>query len=311
MPVQSIPTDSGPKKVAIIVDVDTVRSACRSLETTVMEALRQLKFTAVGLGILTVARAFSSNPWKYAKRLHELGYEPILMGREVEARLTAEITSMLDSMSDIGVFVIASGNRDLEFIARPLLDARKYVVVVGVHRPSNLALVANGFVPWKKIVRGKAEAAILRGHDGTISIPNVQMQVFLCHSSTDKAQVRELSRRLREDGFDPWLDEEKLLPGQDWQMQISTAVRSSGVVIVCLSASSITKEGFVQKEIKQALDVADEKPDGTIFIIPVRLEECDVPIRLRKWQWVDNFTGLGYASLLKALDLRQRSMPIS
>src|ERR1700733_6982863 len=72
MPVRSTPTHSGPKKVAIIVDVDTVRSACRLLETTVIEALRQLKFTAVGLGTLTIARAFSSNPWKYAKRFHEL-----------------------------------------------------------------------------------------------------------------------------------------------------------------------------------------------------------------------------------------------
>jgi hypothetical protein len=110
-------------------------------------------------------------------------------------------------------------------------------------------------------------------------------RVFLCHSSGDKAQVRDLYRRLRNDGFHPWLDEEDLLPGQDWSHEISKAVRASIIVLVCLSKTSITKAGYVQREIRYALDVADEQPDGTIFLIPVRLEECDVPERLRRWHW--------------------------
>jgi hypothetical protein len=73
------------------------------------------------------------------------------------------------------------------------------------------------------------------------------------------------------------MDEEKLLPGQDWEAEIRKAVRGSHVVLVCISKSSLTKEGYVQKEIRHALDVADEKPDGTIFVIPVRLERCEVP----------------------------------
>jgi hypothetical protein len=39
----------------------------------------------------------------------------------------------------------------------------------------------------------------------------------------------------------------------------------------------VTKTGFVQKEIKIAPDAADEQPEGRIYIIPVRLEDCDVP----------------------------------
>src|SRR6266851_4793692 len=106
-----------------------------------------------------------------------------------------------------------------------------------------------------------------------------QLRVFLCHSSGDKPMVRDLYLRLKQDGFAPWFDEETLLPGQDWRAQIGQAVRDCDVVVVCLSKSSIAKEGYVQKEIKIALDVADEKPDGTIFIIPARLNEnqfnCD------------------------------------
>jgi len=98
------------------------------------------------------------------------------------------------------------------------------------------------------------------------------------------------------------------LPGQDLDLEITAAVRSSGAVLVCLSRASVTKEGFVQKEIKYALDVADEKPEGTIFIIPVRLEECDVPERLKRWHWVNLFEERGYESLLKSLRSRQQSL---
>jgi hypothetical protein len=130
------------------------------------------------------------------------------------------------------------------------------------------------------------------------------LRVFLCHSSADKKQVRQLHERLAKDGFAPWLDEEDLLPGQNWDMEIKKAVRSSDVVLVCLSASSVTKQGFVQKEIKTALDAADEKPDGLVYIIPLRLQECSVPERLKKWHWVDFFAQNGYARLLQSLRIR-------
>jgi hypothetical protein len=127
-------------------------------------------------------------------------------------------------------------------------------------------------------------------------------KVFLCHSSSDKNAVRELHQRLRSEGFDPWLDEDRLLPGHDWSQEIVKAVRNSDVVIVCLSRRSITKQGYVQKEIRQALDVAEERPEGAIFIIPLRLEDCEVPERLRRWQWVNLFEASGYDSLKRAIE---------
>ncbi len=133
------------------------------------------------------------------------------------------------------------------------------------------------------------------------SRPPHRLRVFLCHTSDDKPAVRRLYRRLKDDGFDPWLDEENLLPGQDWDLEISRAVRRSDMIIVCLSRAAVVKRGYVQKEIKQALDVADEQPEGTIFIIPLKLEECVAPERLRRWQWVSLFEAGGYARLKRAL----------
>src|SRR3972149_1061644 len=96
-----------------------------------------------------------------------------------------------------------------------------------------------------------------------------KLKVFLCHSKDDKPKVRELYLRLVADGFDAWLDEEKLAPGQDWDLEIRRAVRETDVVVVCLSNGSVTKAGYVQKEIRFALDVANEQPEDAIFIIPV------------------------------------------
>ena len=138
-----------------------------------------------------------------------------------------------------------------------------------------------------------------------------QLKVFLCHASGDKPAVRDLYRRLRSDGIAPWLDEEDLLPGQDWPLEIPKAVRSSDAVIICLSSRAITKAGYVQREIKYALDVADEQPEGAIFLIPLRLEECEAPERLRRWQWVDLFQRPGYERLLRALRARAESLGLA
>ena len=68
-----------------------------------------------------------------------------------------------------------------------------------------------------------------------------------------------------------------------------------------LPFKAINKAGFRQKEVRFALDTAMEKPEGEIFIIPARLEECDNLESLRKWHWVDLFEDDGYEMLMRAL----------
>jgi ATP-dependent Clp protease ATP-binding subunit ClpC len=134
------------------------------------------------------------------------------------------------------------------------------------------------------------------------------MRVFLCHSSEDKPPVRDLYKRLKENLIEPWLDEENLLPGQEWDLEISKAVRSSHVVIVCLSTRSVGKAGYLQREIKKVLDVADEQLEGTIYLIPLKLEECDVPNRLKRWHWVNLYDEKGFERLMQALVERSRAL---
>ena len=53
------------------------------------------------------------------------------------------------------------------------------------------------------------------------------LKVFLCHAHADRDPVRGLpaGTRLTKDGVDAWLDKAKLLPGQDWELEIRKAVR--------------------------------------------------------------------------------------
>jgi len=128
-------------------------------------------------------------------------------------------------------------------------------------------------------------------------------KAFLCYASEDKEEVRRLYENLVQAGFMLWFDEKDLLPGQVWRIEIQRALRMAGAVIVCLSERSVTKRGFVQREIFESLEISAEMPEGSIFIIPVRLSPCKIPYSLSKWQYVDLYEPAGYYKLLRSLML--------
>ncbi len=179
--------------------------------------------------------------------------------------------------------------------------------------PTNLQVLLgfDGLAEWIEanepaVYTGVVEAAMATA--GT----RYKLRVFLCHGTEDKPAVRALYQRLGDEGdVDPWLDEEKLLPGQDWEYEIRRAIRTSDTIVVCLSSRSVTKRGYVQKEIVLALDEADKQPEGTIYIIPAKLEPCDIPDRLTRVQWVDLYDAGGYDRLLRALRFRAASLSLT
>jgi formylglycine-generating enzyme required for sulfatase activity len=115
-----------------------------------------------------------------------------------------------------------------------------------------------------------------------------KLRVFICHASQDQLVVNELYKRLlTESWIEPWLAEESILPGQNWRAEIDKAVEAADVVIATLSRSSVNLDGYTQREIKYALDIAREKPDSTIYIVPIRLDNCQVPREMRAWHYLD------------------------
>jgi len=128
-------------------------------------------------------------------------------------------------------------------------------------------------------------------------------RIFLCHTKEDKPRVIELYHQLKEAGYSPWLDKYDLLTGQDWWTEIEKIISDPhNLVVVCLSCQSIDKRGIVQREITRALDVLDDLPEDTIYLMPARLEACDVPRRLSHLHWVDLFEPDGFENLRRALD---------
>jgi len=111
--------------------------------------------------------------------------------------------------------------------------------------------------------------------------------------------------------MDPWLDDVKLSPGQRWKTEIPKALYASDAVIVFLSTNSITKEGFVQREMKFALDKMLEMPEEKIFLIPARLEECEVPDSLKGYEWVDLFQKNWNRRLMLSLDERAKQVGLT
>lgn len=138
------------------------------------------------------------------------------------------------------------------------------------------------------------------------SAPTTKSLVFLCHASEDKEHVRKYAALLEERGFNTWLDEQKLLPGQKWNIEIPKAIKRATAVIVFLSSRS-QKRGYVQKEIVRVLDEAEHQPEGAIFLIPAKLESCEVPDRLLPWHWVDLSLSSGFDKLCKALQTHRQS----
>lgn len=127
------------------------------------------------------------------------------------------------------------------------------------------------------------------------------LRIFLLHARSDGEAVARLYNRLVKAGANVWLDKKNLLPGQDWQSEIRLAIHGSDIVIVCLSKRFNKQGGYRHEEVRIALERANLLPEGAIFIVPVRLEKCETPEPLLRWQRVDLFETGGFKKLLTAL----------
>ena len=109
-----------------------------------------------------------------------------------------------------------------------------------------------------------------------------RVQVFIAYVREDLAVAEQLFRSLEAEGFSPWMDLWKLLPGQNWPRAIESAIESSDFFVACFSERSVKKKGGFQAEIRYALDCARQLPLDQIFVVPVRLDGCPLPRSIQK-----------------------------
>lgn len=112
-----------------------------------------------------------------------------------------------------------------------------------------------------------------------------QRHTFISYSRVNKQFALKLARELKAAGFPVWLDLLDIPTGARWDDEIETALRECGIFMTILTPASIISEN-AKDEIGYAIDHGKR-------ILPVLLENCEVPLRLRRFQYVD-FTSMNY-----------------
>jgi hypothetical protein len=108
-----------------------------------------------------------------------------------------------------------------------------------------------------------------------INMSNKHVFISYCHDNQD--EVEELRNDLIKAGENVWWDQD-ILPGQDWKFEIQQAIKNSYAFILCLSKESEarSKTGIYPEALEAIARFREYKP-GSIFLIPVRLSDCNIP----------------------------------
>jgi hypothetical protein len=128
--------------------------------------------------------------------------------------------------------------------------------------------------------------------------------IFLSYAHADRTDAEHLYEQLTAESFPVWLDHKVLLVGQKWEDEIDTAIRDASAFIALISKNSVDHRGYVQKELRLALDVLSQTPSNQIYVLPVRLQDVrPVDKQLRALHWLDLFPNwdTSLAKLIEAL----------
>jgi tetratricopeptide (TPR) repeat protein len=127
--------------------------------------------------------------------------------------------------------------------------------------------------------------------------------VFLSHNSRDKPAVREIWKLLREKGLRPWLDEEELLAGRDWQQALEGVIETIPAAIVCVGRDGLGP--WEDREMRACLLECVERGQPVIpVLLPGAAKKPKLPLFLRAFTWVDlrgGFTPEGIAKLIAGI----------
>ncbi|MEW6685790.1 MAG: toll/interleukin-1 receptor domain-containing protein [Candidatus Edwardsbacteria bacterium] len=125
--------------------------------------------------------------------------------------------------------------------------------------------------------------------------------VFLSYAHEDTEVVEKLYHSLVLHGCKPWFDKVSIFPGEKFELAILRGIKNCDFFMPCISKQSSNKRGYLQKEIRNALSIAESLLEEDIYIIPVRFEECQVPEQLAKYQWIDVFKPGGIDRIMDAI----------
>jgi hypothetical protein len=104
-------------------------------------------------------------------------------------------------------------------------------------------------------------------------------QAFFSYSRSDSPFVTRLAADLKAAGVSAWLDTRDIAPGHEWDRAIEAALAKIPRMILILSPASAASRN-VRDEISFAIDSGKE-------IYPVLYGTCELPLQVRRLQYVD------------------------
>ena len=108
--------------------------------------------------------------------------------------------------------------------------------------------------------------------------------VFLSHSAKDKAVVRPLAERLRQDGLKVWFDEWVLKPGDSIPAKIEAGLEHSRLLVLCMSANAFGSD-WAQLE-ASTFRFRDPLNKERRFI-PLRLDDAPIKGSLAQFLYIN------------------------
>ena len=149
---------------------------------------------------------------------------------------------------------------------------------------AGLEVVYGFYAAWflqSRLVFNERKAAALRR-----AFTKDDFDVFLCHNSRDKADVKAVALRLMERGIKPWLDEWELRPGLRWQPALEEQVRQVKSAAVFVGAEGLGP--WLSEEIGAFLSACVKRGIPVIpVLLPTAPSQPDLPVFLAERSWVD------------------------
>lgn len=138
-------------------------------------------------------------------------------------------------------------------------------------------------------------------HIQTHTMSQKGIKLFISYSSKDKGFANLLSSDLKEAGCIPWLDEWDIVGGQSIPEEIEKGINNSDFLLILLSNNSV-KSNWVRAEWEST--IWDENQNKEIRIIPILIEECEIPrfIKYRKYIDFRKDYITGFRDLLYSID---------
>ena len=122
--------------------------------------------------------------------------------------------------------------------------------------------------------------------------------LFISYAKPDLERVLPYVEFLKRQGHDTWIDTQRIKPGQPWDVEIKRALNKSSFIIIFISNNSVDRRGYVQRELKFAIDKYQDKLVSDIYIIPVVLDkDAAIPEAVSQIQYVEAWSSTQFEAI--------------